>query len=221
MMARIRRGASSADGFTLVELLVSMLVGIIVFFAALSIVEVSTTSSKGIVDRVDATQRGRNAMDQVVQQLRAVACPPIAGGTSIVAAGPSSVTFFADLDRDEDFNPVQRRLRVVPQGPSLDLIGDGNPTAPRTIVDEVELVRPARPVFAYSVPSSDGTTLVPLAVNADVAAVDLPRIARIEIAFATRPTATGDAFTTVPIVSSVYPRQGRAGQTQSVPTFGC
>lgn len=225
LMRALRRRLVSERGFTLIELLVAMLVGVLVITAAFTILDVSTTASKQVVDRVDATQRGRNGMDQVVQQLRAVACPPVGGESSVVAAGPSSITFYADLDGDEDFNPVQRRIRAVPRASVLDLIGDLNPLSPRTIVDAVDLVAPARPVFAYWVPSADGTTLEALPAAAEVAPVNLPRIARIDIAFATRPTdesrPTVPVHTTVPLQSSVYPRQGRGGQTQTVPTFGC
>jgi hypothetical protein len=68
-------------GFTLVELLVATLAGIIVATATLAIVITSVHFSSNLGNRVDANQGGRVAMEKVVQALNssclAAAVPPI------------------------------------------------------------------------------------------------------------------------------------------------
>jgi prepilin-type N-terminal cleavage/methylation domain-containing protein len=65
----LRRRCSGQAGFTLIEMLVSASAGLIVAFAAWSLIDVTLHSSSKITDRIDATQRGRIAMEQIVQQL--------------------------------------------------------------------------------------------------------------------------------------------------------
>lgn len=63
------RLARDEDGFTLVELLVAIMCGVVVTFALFAILEVSLRQSVRITDRVQATQLGRTAMTKVVDQL--------------------------------------------------------------------------------------------------------------------------------------------------------
>jgi Tfp pilus assembly protein PilW len=62
---------SSRDehGFTLVEMLVTLVTGIIVVLATLSVLDISISESSRISERVDADQRGRLAMEKVIQEL--------------------------------------------------------------------------------------------------------------------------------------------------------
>jgi hypothetical protein len=65
----IRRFRSGQSGLTLVELLVTMASGLIVSFAAFTLIDITLHSSSRVTDRIDATQRGRVAMEQLVQLL--------------------------------------------------------------------------------------------------------------------------------------------------------
>jgi prepilin-type N-terminal cleavage/methylation domain-containing protein len=67
---RLRRD----DGFTLVELLVSMLIGSIVLMGALTIVDQATPANNRIADRVAADGRARTGLEQVLQDLNSTVC---------------------------------------------------------------------------------------------------------------------------------------------------
>ncbi|MHB8241924.1 MAG: PilW family protein [Solirubrobacteraceae bacterium] len=56
-------------GFTLVEMLVAMLTGLVVVGAAFAILEVSLHQSTRIADRVSADQRGRLALEKILLEL--------------------------------------------------------------------------------------------------------------------------------------------------------
>lgn len=70
-MIRRRTGPNLRDqrGYSLVEMLVAMAAGIIVLSAILSVLEISVRLSARAVDRVDATQRGRTGLEQMMQLL--------------------------------------------------------------------------------------------------------------------------------------------------------
>ncbi len=105
---------SDDAGFTLIELMVACLVGIVVIIAATNLIDSSGRASVGVLDRVDGVQRGRVAMEQITQRLRTQVCP--ADGVTPVLYGDSDqVTFYADLSTRTDglFQPEVRRIRFV------------------------------------------------------------------------------------------------------------
>jgi len=63
-------------GFTLVELLVAMALGLIVSFAAFAILDTSLSQSTRIADRVSADQRGRIAMEKIILKLHSSCVAP-------------------------------------------------------------------------------------------------------------------------------------------------
>jgi prepilin-type N-terminal cleavage/methylation domain-containing protein len=63
------------DGFTLVELLVAMVISLIVFGAALTILESYLRQSSAAAKRLDAQDRARLAVDRIVRDLRNVSSP--------------------------------------------------------------------------------------------------------------------------------------------------
>ncbi|MDA0173664.1 prepilin-type N-terminal cleavage/methylation domain-containing protein [Solirubrobacter taibaiensis] len=98
-MRRLR----SQDGFTLPELLVTMVIAMILSLATFSLIEVVMKRSGDVGARVETTATGRTAMDQITRQLRSQVCAKRATmGTarSIDAAGPASLTVFADFTNE-------------------------------------------------------------------------------------------------------------------------
>jgi Tfp pilus assembly protein PilW len=94
-LERLRARLAGEAGFTLVELLTAMVIGMVVVFAAFTLMERSFAATNDIADRVDAAQRGRIAMDAVTRQLRSQVC--FSGVLPLLAASDTSVDFVADL----------------------------------------------------------------------------------------------------------------------------
>ncbi|HEY7967753.1 MAG TPA: prepilin-type N-terminal cleavage/methylation domain-containing protein [Solirubrobacteraceae bacterium] len=121
--ARIRRdrcGQNAAlrrlrdeRGFTLIEMLVALVAGMIVSGAMAAIVIVSVHFNSNLTDRVDANQQGRVAMEKIVQALNS-ACvasdvPPVySSGETTSVATPSDAThlfFVSSLTDGASINP--------------------------------------------------------------------------------------------------------------------
>ena len=73
-------------GFTLVEMLIAMVTGMVVILATLSVLDISISQSSRITERVDADQRGRLAMEKILLELHSscIADPftPVQGESS-------------------------------------------------------------------------------------------------------------------------------------------
>ncbi|HET6508606.1 MAG TPA: prepilin-type N-terminal cleavage/methylation domain-containing protein [Baekduia sp.] len=104
-MTAWRTRLSDDDGFSLVELLVAMVLGSIVLTATMTLFTTGLVGAGRVMDRVDAEQRGRVAMDRITSLLNGQECllnndssttPAIVSGTA------TSLTFYADLNGASD-----------------------------------------------------------------------------------------------------------------------
>lgn len=82
------------SGFTLVELLVATMIGIVVSTATLAIVITSVHLTSNFTDRVDATQQGRTAMLRLTQALNS-SCVSAALAPILPASDASDVWFYS------------------------------------------------------------------------------------------------------------------------------
>jgi prepilin-type N-terminal cleavage/methylation domain-containing protein len=179
---------AAEDGFTLVELLVSMIVGTVVIFAALSVMDGSWRLSAKTTDHIDATNRGRLAMDKITQQLGSRIClnsqipaqgtsPAVPAQGSLVTATDSEIEFYASVTNETAGAPrlVVERRRMTYRSSTNDIqlkawTGSAPPpTAPPAYPTEptftrivAEGVEPAvgTPIFRYYV-QADAAPLVP------------------------------------------------------------
>jgi len=105
----------SESGFTLIELMVACVLGIIVSTAMLAVVIVSVHFTSSIGDRVDANQQGRIAMQKITQALDSScvssSLPPILPNTVDSANTVSAVSdashlwFYSSLNDDATITP--------------------------------------------------------------------------------------------------------------------
>lgn len=66
---RVRARATCQDGFTLVELLVVIMTGMVIVFATFELIDITMNQTSRTMDRVEATQNGRAIMEELVQEL--------------------------------------------------------------------------------------------------------------------------------------------------------
>jgi len=200
-MRLIRRRLSGERGFTLVELLVAITVGMVVLMAAFMVLDRSISASSQISDRTEALQRGRQAMDLITRQLRSQVC--LGETAPIVSGNDTSLTFYGDLS--DGTTPIKQRTlsyssstdtiteSVVPgvgTYPALTFTGATTSQPLLTKVKQIVDGSTNRPVFryyGYQTGTTNGT-LVQLA--SPLTATNLPKVALIKIgfrAFAVRP----------------------------------
>ena len=99
---------ASAGGFTLVELLVSMLTGMIVIAAAYLVMQVAFDQAQNTFTRVDATQRARETLENIENQLHS-AC---VGGSAPIQPGSTanSLSFLSYYGTAATAKPLYEQL---------------------------------------------------------------------------------------------------------------
>jgi hypothetical protein len=203
MLAKVRTRLADESGFTVMELLVASILGIIVILAAAALMDGAQGHASRVSARVDGTQRGRAAMEQVTQRLRSQVC--LGTATPTVEATDDSVTFYADFG-DEAFTPERRRVYVDDEN------GDGvmelreeifpgtgtppnvtfpvSPAQRRLLVDGIEPAKDSAGVplqyFTYYAYDSSTPTEPRELLDTPVSADDRARLVRVQIAFRTR-----------------------------------
>lgn len=187
----------SEVGMTLVELLMAMIIGVAVILAAFAVLDTAVSQQAKVADRSDAAQRGRQAMEEITQQMRSTVClssstPPRA----IVSGTDSQVTFYADLG-DGSTPPQKRTLTFDPVAKTIteqDYNGDTNtppgfgatPSRTRQLLTNVAQLNGA-PVFAYHAYASPGV-LDTNALTTPLSTTDAARVVDVTISFLAGPT---------------------------------
>jgi prepilin-type N-terminal cleavage/methylation domain-containing protein len=220
------------DGFTLPEMLIAMVIGLIVSLAAFSLIEFTMKRSGDVAARVETTQRARGAMDTITRELRSEVClnPSTA---PITAATPTSLTFYADftdqanpdtppelhtltytaITDTKDVDYPGRLTEAIYIGtsnhatpPTFTYPATGNPTRTRTLLTDVEPI-PSMPVFGYYGFNTATPPATTLTLGSTVAAANLNRIARIEIGFRAWPSGRQVSNYKFAIQDRVTPRE--------------
>jgi len=222
---RLRRRLRSEAGFTLIEMLVASVIGIVVLFSMLNLLDASQRAPGRVVNRVDGTQRGRVAMEQVTQRLRSQIClgklVPLVIGDASSPTDANSVTFYSDLGNGADFLPEKRRIYV--SGTDLKeriIAGTGLPpnttftSTPRnrTLMQNIKPVIQGAGNLAYfryytfdnSTPPQPTVELMP-----PLAAADASRIVQVVVAF--RASTGKEDRVDTNFVNGVYSRAADSG----------
>jgi type II secretory pathway pseudopilin PulG len=206
-MARHSRSIDlrSEEGFTLPELLVGIVIGMIVLMAAFMLLDSTISLGTKVTKRVDATQRGRVALDRVTRDLRSQVCVPGDPALdSLIAGSNNSVDFYADLGdgsaarppqrRTITFDPAQRTIveRVyTPTGSAGNYVFPSTPTTTATLLKDV-IQDGSTPVFTYypidSTPDDDVAPAALSTSSGGVSATALDTVARIRVTFKALPS---------------------------------
>ena len=186
---------SDQRGMSLVELVVAMSIGVVILLAAFTVIDRGFQIQKETVDREDAAQRGRLAMDRMIRGLRSqvAVCP---AKSAITAASPNSVTFTVDTSggvapkrRILTFDPTAKTLTEASYnttGTTSPFSFVATPTQTGTLLNNV-VADGTTPFFTYY--KDDGTGVGSNTAFTPVTADDLAAIAMVGIAFANRPNA--------------------------------
>jgi prepilin-type N-terminal cleavage/methylation domain-containing protein len=230
VLSRLRQ----EDGFTLVELLVAMVIGLIVIFAGFNLIDSSVRVNASVAGRTDAAQRGRIGVDEITRALRSQVCAN--GVAPVTTATPTQVTFTADLSdgsrvadlRSLTYDPTGDKVTetVTPgSGTEPNVVFTGTPKSSVVLTDaDPDPSAAGGAVFTYFAATAGSGGAQFTSLGSTVAAADLPRIARIDIGLSVRParSATGDKrsalFDDSVIVRSVNPDS--ATPVATCPTAG-
>jgi type II secretory pathway pseudopilin PulG len=215
-------------GFSLTELLVAMLVGMVVLLAAFMVLDRSFSASGQIADRTDALQRGRLTMDLITRQLRSQVCvgtakKPMVSGTDNVAS------FYADLSdgsqpirqRTLTFNNAAGTLTesvVTGAGTYPTLTFTGTPTTKTLLTNVKQVVDGSTPKPFFEYWGYVGNTATLAKLTTPLSADTLGRVALIKIrfrAFAPRPL--DNDSNSVVLEDDVYVRVAVPAQLQGTP----
>lgn len=228
--ATAARLAREQDGFTLTELLVAVLAGMVVLLATFALLDSSQSAATRVQNRVEATQNGRVAMELITQRLRAQTCLGT-GVPALVDARRDRVSFYTEM-RDFSaggsaaFRPELRRLtfggdgRVVEEvfAPQTTHVAPGFtfPGYPSSPVRRAEIGRGIQRAgsanflryfaFAGSDPATPSLELIPSA-SGSLSADDRARIVRIVVTYDARPPrASGPSRVDSSFENEVYVR---------------
>lgn len=198
-MSRLR----AEDGTTLMEVLIAVTVGFVVLAATLGLLDSTLRLSGGVMAKTDAMQRGRLAMDRVTQQLRSQVCLDLTTAAVVPGATSNSITFYADFaDGGVARAPDKRTLAFNPSTGNITetvwkgkIAPDGkftynDPPLQNLVLENAALEggKAFMRFYAYeetgNPPRLDSTLQLTTPLDAAAAA----RVARIDVAFASRPT---------------------------------
>jgi Tfp pilus assembly protein PilW len=195
----------SEEGFTLPELLVGIIIGMIVVIASLTVLDGTVSLGTKVSKRVDATQRGRTGLDRITRDLQSMVClPGDPAQDALIAGSDSSVDVYADLGdgsatrppqrRTITYNPATRRLTesaYTPTGTAGAYVFPTSPTATTTLLSDV-IQDGSTPIFTYyPIDTTPDDNVAPSALSTAsgaLAATDLDTVARIRITFKALPS---------------------------------
>jgi prepilin-type N-terminal cleavage/methylation domain-containing protein len=216
---RIVRRLLDARGFTLVELLVSMTVGVGLLLAAFTLSSAFSHAQTRISDRSESIARGRTAMEQIVQQLRSQVC--LGPGYPAITYGDGNrITFYADL-ANRTFVPQRRDLQFASgalterayagtaTGGQPPFSFSGTPSRTRVVLDRIQLQRSGGvdvPFLRYY--SFDGNDPIrPSRLLATpLSATDAQRVVQVTVAYQALPSRGGSGTVAEPFTANVYVR---------------
>jgi Tfp pilus assembly protein PilW len=216
----LRRLRHEESGFTLVELLVSCLIGTIVLMATFMMLDSSVVLTGRVTDRVDRTQRARVAMEDITRKLRSQVCPS-AGTPAIISGDAYTVTFYSFMGQ-RPFVPDKREIAwdtntnsIIEKtwagtGPAPSTTWAATPST-RTLLTDVKPPPSNTPVFAYYATGAASPFTVPLS------ATDLTATSQIKISFVTYAQGRNTTGTSTTLQSEVLARtadpNGSTGST--------
>jgi prepilin-type N-terminal cleavage/methylation domain-containing protein len=228
------------EGFTLMEVITAMAVGLVLLGATLGLLESSVKLNTGVMAKTDAMQRGRLAMDTITQQLRSQVCLDWEHSAVRELSDANTVTFFADFSAGEkkpvlrtlEFDPVEKRIVIARTDPPTPLPNPLTPDSYSDIPDSHNLVlenvtQQWDPVAKknvdfltyYAYKDVGGVMKAEEKLPTPLSKAAAARVARVEINFLALPTGSDDGKKAVNLSDQVMARH--ADPNLAVPDPNC
>lgn len=198
MSVSMRRMARDERGFTLTELLVTMLVGIVVLGGVVTLVTVTAASSGRISERVAANQLARPQMARVMNELHSACISP---GLAPILAGSTSdsISFIHGTGSAVAPTPVKRTIAVSggmmtdttylkTGGTAPDWTFSATPDKTYRLLERVGQIG-TTPIFRYYGYENGAISQTPLPVP--LSDSDAARAVQVTISVAIAPTQSG------------------------------
>lgn len=219
---------------TLMEVLTAVTIGMVVMMAMFAMLDTTVRLNTGVMSKTDAMQRGRVAMDHITQELRSQVCLNNLNNPAIMTGAKSdSVTFYADFSAaDGATAPDRRTLSIDPAsgdirttifeatrlkpGPN-DFAGTPSSIHLRleNAAQQVDRTDPTKKVpflryYAYQTvgnpPHPEPTLELVPHPTTGLTPAEAARVARIEVAFVSRPTGAEDSSKGVNLTDQIVAR---------------
>lgn len=198
-LRRIRTRLAGEEGFTLVELLAAMVIGLIVVFAAFSLTTRAFQATNEATDRVDAAQRGRIAMDDITRQMGSMVC--FSGTLPLISGNTTAITYVTDLgdgttsperhtltftaNTSGSYNLVETDYAMTSVNGATPVTWASTPARTKTVLANVaqDGSTPFLQYLGYSPTTADRTT----ALNSTLTSDDLDSVTQIALTFSVKP----------------------------------
>jgi prepilin-type N-terminal cleavage/methylation domain-containing protein len=226
---------SDERGYTLVELLVGMVVSLVVLGAIMAMVQVATGDQNRISEHVIADQRGRPAMNQIIDRLHAACISP---GLAPVRPGSDGETLILWSKAGEAVNPVPDQYVIsISEGVLSETAAEGSGTepsdwefgavsAPLQIVSGVsgaEVGEPPEAVPAFRYFAYEGGQVATTPLPTPLSKEDAARTVQVDVAFTVAPRAgaVSDPSALVTLTDSATLRIEPASEDSSETNLPC
>jgi hypothetical protein len=220
-------------GFTLIELLIGSMVSLVVLAAILAMVQVATGDQNRVVQRVYADQRGRPAINRIVDRLHSACVSP---GLAPVREGSSETSLTLYSKYGSAVSPTPNRYVISLSGGVLtETVALGSGTEPSnwtfgstsTPVQLINGVGTAKvgvppsavPLFRYFAYEEGHVATTPLAVP--LSKENAAKTVQVDIAFTVPPSASAGSAAAITLTDSATLRIEPASEDSAQVNLPC
>jgi hypothetical protein len=196
---------SDEHGYTIIELLVGAMVSLIVLGAILMMVQVATGNQDRVSERVFANQRGRPAMNRIIDRLHSACVSP---GLAPVREGSTESSMILYSKSGSAVSPAPDRYVISLSGGKItETVATGSgaepaawtwgsPSSPLVLVDGIGAAKAGSP--AVSVPlfryfAYEGGQVAATPLPTPLSAADAAKVVQVDVSFTVGPYATSTA----------------------------
>jgi Tfp pilus assembly protein PilW len=189
-------------GTTLVELLVGLMIGMVVLSALTLVIVVTLHGSARVSARVEATQKGRIVVANIMEELHSACVAPKVAPIKVGSDGTTLVFIHAEGAEGDAVSPHPTLTKIsLSEGvltqydyayesgsTSADWVWSEAPTTERRLMSDVAPIAPSSSIFTYYTYGSG--TLTPITSGTALEAAQAEAVVQVQVALSTAPTTT-------------------------------